>query len=188
MKVFVYGTLMQGMQRSMCMQKARFEGLGFINADLYDCGSYPGILQGNSVTYGELYTLDVHLIAELDAIEGYEEHNLENSLFLRQTVTVNSLHQATSTQAYAYFFNGYLPQEQRIRRGDYRRYLLGKQAAPYWYIAYGSNMSSSRLQERIGDLADQLVTELPGFSLVFNKQGANGSTYANIRYDGAHAS
>lgn len=185
MKIFVYGTLLQGMPRNFALRHAHFEGLGFITADLYDCGSYPGILPGKSTTYGELYTIDEVLLAELDFIEGYDANDVENSLFLRRYITVTSLHQAINTQAYVYLFNGHLPQEQRIRRGDYRRYLLSKQPTPHWYLAYGSNISSTRLQQRIGDLTSQFVIVLPGFSVVFNKRGANDTAYANLSYDGS---
>jgi hypothetical protein len=48
------------------------------------------------------------------------------------------------------------------------------------YFAYGSNMSSARLRERIGS-ADALgAASLPGFRLVFNKPSLDGSGKANL--------
>ena len=51
-----------------------------------------------------------------------------------------------------------------------------------WYFAYGSNMNSKRLKERVNrnDIRWQ-VGYLQGYELVFNKVGSDGSGKANIR-------
>ncbi len=58
MKVFVYGTLLNGMSRSKSLNNSVFEGLGMIKANLYDLGSYPGIIESNQSVYGEVYEID----------------------------------------------------------------------------------------------------------------------------------
>ena len=40
MQVFVDGTLLQGMQRSLALRNAHSDGLVFINAEFYDCSAY----------------------------------------------------------------------------------------------------------------------------------------------------
>jgi len=48
------------------------------------------------------------------------------------------------------------------------------------YFAYGSNLSSRRLAERIPSAEPQGPARLPGYRLVFNKRSADGSGKANL--------
>ncbi|MEY3175150.1 MAG: hypothetical protein RLZZ436_3064 [Planctomycetota bacterium] len=50
-----------------------------------------------------------------------------------------------------------------------------------WYFAYGSNLSKGRKQNRTGLIRRAVRAKLPDYRLVFNKQGAAGGVYANIR-------
>lgn len=43
------------------------------------------------------------------------------------------------------------------------------------YLAFGSNLCSARLRARIGDLSTHGVTEIPGWTLTFNKRSQDGS-------------
>lgn len=57
-------------------------------------------------------------------------------------------------------------------------------AAPVHYFAYGSNLSRSQMERRLGRTPASCLARLDGWKLVFNKRGR--PTYANIvREDGA---
>lgn len=49
-----------------------------------------------------------------------------------------------------------------------------------WYFAYGSNMSIDQKECRTGHIRAACVARLPGYRLVFNKQGCKNNIYANI--------
>lgn len=184
MKIFVYGTLLKGMSRSHALNSSTFNGLGMINAGLYDLGSYPGITESNGAVFGEVYDIDLSTLLALDCIEGYDDNYPEGSLYIRKEVDVTLLNDGSSIKVYTYFYNAAnLDQFEYISAGDYRRHILNSQ--PTWYIAYGSNMDLDRFTERVGDFKDLITGYLEGFELVFNKQGDNGSAYANIKYQGA---
>ena len=184
MKVFVYGTLLKGMSRSHSLNTSKFEGLGMIKDRLYDLGSYPGIVESNNSVFGEIYDVDSTTLLALDHIEGYDENYSERSLYIRREVDVTLLNDGSSIKAYTYFYNASdLDAYYKIASGDYRRYILGTK--PTWYIAYGSNMDMDRFTERVGYFTEVRTGDLEGFELVFNKQGDNGSAYANIKYRGA---
>lgn len=183
MKVFVYGTLLKGMSRSHSLNNSSFEGFGVIRGSLYDLGSYPGIIDSKDSVYGEIYDIDSSTLVALDHIEGYDINYPESSLYIRQEVNVTSLNDGSRLKVFTYFYNSSsLDEYHPISSGDYRRYRLHNK--PIWYIAYGSNMSLERLSYRIGQLDKVTTGYLEGFELVFNKQGNNGSAYANIKYRG----
>ena len=55
-----------------------------------------------------------------------------------------------------------------------------------FYFAYGSNMSSARLRERVPDAISLGRAQLAGFQLTWNKPGRDGSGKANIVVAEAH--
>jgi len=180
MKVFVYGTLLNGMCRSSALNNSNFKGYGFVHANLYDLGSYPAIGLGHGKVYGEIYDVNQQTLSILDQIEGFYRHNLANSLYHRKQVSVRSFNDGKPVEAFTYVYNGELDEYPVIECGDYRRYISETQSEQQWYIAYGSNMNPERLSRRIGKRVAQVTGYLDGFELVFNKLGGNGTTYANI--------
>lgn len=51
-----------------------------------------------------------------------------------------------------------------------------------WYFAYGSNMNTEQLENRIGRRGvSWKIACLPGYELVFDKPSCDGTGYANIR-------
>jgi gamma-glutamylcyclotransferase (GGCT)/AIG2-like uncharacterized protein YtfP len=50
-----------------------------------------------------------------------------------------------------------------------------------FYFAYGSNMSSARLRARVSDARAIGAARLPGFGLVFDKPGRDGTAKANLQ-------
>lgn len=122
MKVFVYGTLLKGMEREAMLADSEFLGSATITANLFDLGWYPGVTEGNSTVFGELYRIDQETLDYLDMIEGYNENGLKNSLFVRKTAEVHCLPDKRTTSAFCYFFNQPMTGEC-IADGDYREYL-----------------------------------------------------------------
>lgn len=181
MKVFVYGTLLKGMVRANVLSTARLLDHGFIQASLHDLGDYPSISSSNdSQVFGEIYEIDAEILSILDKIEGFSPKNVQQSLYIRRQVVVKGITMNGNHDAWTYFFNGDLSNKKMITSGDYRRYVQESSQASFWYIAYGSNMDLSRLEQRIGKPQDSVAIVLDGYKLTFNKSGGNGDVYANL--------
>ena len=125
--LFVYGTLMRGMESSelMDMAGARFAAPGYITGDLYDLGSYPAVVKSvgqNAVVVGEIYELrQVDAIDVLDQFESYRPRD-ETSLFIRETATARRMDTGKPVRVWTYFYNPRrsLRRAKRIESGDYR--------------------------------------------------------------------
>ena len=50
-----------------------------------------------------------------------------------------------------------------------------------WFFAYGSNMSSTVVRSRAGEIVEEQVGKLENYEIVFNKKARGGSATANIR-------
>ncbi|HAS50585.1 MAG TPA: gamma-glutamylcyclotransferase [Gammaproteobacteria bacterium] len=182
-KVFVYGTLLKRMSRSSVLDNSLYYGLAIIEADLYNLGSYPGIKQGDGCVVGEIYEVSQQTGKELDEIEGYDFHYHQDSLFIREEVEACSLSYGAKIDCYVYCYNGDFYNAKIIQHGDYRRFLMEKDSSSkQWIISYGSNMSSGRIAERVGEVTHSQTGYLDDFELVFNKKAfQHDSARANIR-------
>lgn len=123
MKVFVYGTLMSGLQREDALSNCPFLGFGYINGTLYNLKNYPGLKEGNDKVYGELYEITLPTLEYLDQIEGYHATQPVNSLYIRKTITVSLNSKSGSCIAETYFYNLPIDESNRIDSGDYRAFL-----------------------------------------------------------------
>ena len=123
MKVFVYGTLMSGLQREEALFNSQFLGTGYINGNLYDLGNYPGLKDGHSKIFGELYEINLPTLDYLDQIEGYFADQPEKSLYIRRAITVNKETDQESYMAETYFYNLPIDESTRIVTGDYRTFV-----------------------------------------------------------------
>jgi len=187
MKVFVYGTLLQGLPLAHELKDCEYLGPAMIQANLFDLGAYPGINEGEHTVIGELYEISEDVLANLDMIEGYSDDDIENSLFVRREVEARLFADGNYLPAYCYFYNK-LVEEYPIFHGDYRRYLLEKSDEDQWVLSYGSNMSVQRLMDRVGEIHEYRPGFIEGFRLVFNKKAfGKQSVYANIAYVGKGA-
>ena len=129
--VFFYGTLMSGFSRP---GRARIdphlvaEGRGWIRATLFDLGIYPAAIPaGDGRVWGEVHRMtnaDV-VLAELDAIEGFQPSKPDASLYTRVETTV-TFDNGRTASAWAYFYNAPLGGAQRISSGDYLDHLKVK--------------------------------------------------------------
>ena len=72
MRLFVYGTLMQGeVAHALLAERARFIGPATASGyALFDLGPYPAMVRGEGVVVGEIYEIDEISLPELDAYEG----------------------------------------------------------------------------------------------------------------------
>lgn len=99
--IFVYGTLMRGGCRAGALADAEFRGDARTNPcyRLYDCGSYPGLvdaLAGVSVT-GELWSVSDVCLLRLDEIEGVAE-----GLYERRAIQLVDRPDVDDVEAYFY--------------------------------------------------------------------------------------
>lgn len=193
-KIFVYGTLLKKMGLSSYLMESLFLGHGIAAGVLYDLGGYPGLVEGTGAVYGELYEINENTLKLLDQIEGYSPENSSHSLYIRKEISVQSFTEGSFINAYSYFYNHSIAGYRMIACGDYRRDQLEQQAIRQrdeqgqWYIAYGSNMDSVRLKDRLCmdriHQADIETGYLEGYALRFNKAANQGGVYANIAYQG----
>ncbi len=187
--VFTYGTLLPGMEREFALASATSLGPSLLEAVLFDLGPYPGIREGAGQVVGELWEVDELTLQRLDAIEGHRDGDPAGSLFYRKEVDVRMFSDGSTVPAWSYFAR----QEggEPIEHGDYRRWRLEKGEKSQWLLSYGSNMGTSRLQRRVGELNEREQGSLSGFELVLNKQsgvGSQANAKANIRWRGGEAS
>lgn len=109
--LFVYGTLREGsshdMQRVLA-QHSQYFGDGQIDAELFDLGSYPGIMLhpiGYRRTLGDLIALnsgeEMEILALLDEYEGCAPHDPEPHEYRRQRVRITTSH-GEFVEAWAY--------------------------------------------------------------------------------------
>ena len=123
MRIFVYGTLMSGLERATVLNNSQFLGAGTIQATLYNLGSYPCITEGSTKVVGEIYEVDDTTLQELDVIDGYDKHEPEASLYYRKQVTAIMIDGQTQQTAEAYYYNLTVENGELIESGDYRKYL-----------------------------------------------------------------
>lgn len=100
--LFVYGTLQRGHRRSATMAGQRFLGPARTTCDyrLYDCGSYPGLVEtaeGGCEIEGELWEVDPARLAVLDRVE-----NVAGNLYRRSRVRLQPPFDHASVQTYFY--------------------------------------------------------------------------------------
>jgi len=185
MIIFVYGTLLKGQKRESVLANSKYIGPAIMNqAEMFDLGAYPGITKGNGIVIGELYDITEKTMQIIDRIEGYNENNLADSLFIRKEVEACKFIDGKFVNVFSYFYNDSIS-TNLIAHGDYRRYILEKANENQWILAYGSNLSSQRLFKRVGKLQEYKTGFIEGFKLVFNiKDSAKPVVYANIAYVG----
>ncbi len=101
MLIFVYGTLMRGECRGGVLSGQAFVGEARTVAayQLFDCGSYPGLVEADDGRRieGELWSVDGACVQLLDRIEAVDE-----GLYVRKIVRLASPHAGDNVQTYLY--------------------------------------------------------------------------------------
>lgn len=178
--IFVYGTLLRGLERAHVLEHADFLGSAIAPGHVHDLGPYPGLLEGQGTVFGELYRVDEETRTQLDRIEGFNLANQDQSLYRRRPIRAQRIATGETLTADTYFYNQDVPAASQISHGDYRRQRLETSIETAWVIAYGSNICSARLIERVGDLQEVRAGYLHHVRLTFNKRAYNGGVYANL--------
>lgn len=121
--LFVYGTLMTGLEAHDRMEsrRSRYVGQGTISGTLYDLGPHPALrLEESGTVRGEVYEiLDEELIGELDVLESYHGRP-EICRYARCIVPARCDGRTIAAWAYAYNPRRSLEGAVLIESGDYR--------------------------------------------------------------------
>jgi gamma-glutamylcyclotransferase (GGCT)/AIG2-like uncharacterized protein YtfP len=122
-RFFFYGTLMRGGRLSPATRGlARFVHSSAIRGDLVDCGTFPGLIDGGGLAYGEVWEALPGQLEELtdvlDGIEGFREDEPVHSMYLReQRETIDG------ETVWVYIWNRPIRRyEQLIEAGCWRTY------------------------------------------------------------------
>jgi gamma-glutamylcyclotransferase (GGCT)/AIG2-like uncharacterized protein YtfP len=179
MLIFVYGTLCRGQFRNDVLKESEYLGLALCKGVLKDVGSYPALIDGDGQVIGEVYRIDPDIVLPiLDRIEGYFKNDENGSLYLRLDLPVRLLSTGKWVDTIAYIFNRDAEDLKTIPNGDYRQYLLDQKGETIYYLAYGSNLSTSRMKQRIGDWKQTIKGYLADYRLTFNKRPSKGRRFA----------
>lgn len=185
--LFVYGTLLPSLCRNQLLRGCCSLGPAMVQGTLVDLGMFPGLLSGDGPVTGWVVKADQELIRTLDHVEGFDSDSPQNSLYLRRKIGARMLSDGSTRECWTYVYN-HAGEDFRIVCGDYRRHLLEKKAAAgdgVYLLSYGSNISTARLCERLGDVREAWPARIQDFRLVFNKAASsNHCTYANLQYTG----
>ena len=183
MLLFVYGTLLKGMEREFVLSDSQYLGPAVFQAQLFDLGDYPGIKVGRDLVIGELYEINRVTLDLLDRLEGYKICEENDSLYLRREVGIQRIN-GEGVQAFCYFYNHGIKNKNLIINGDYRRFRLEQETEDQWVLAYGPDISTGFFAGRIGEVKAIKRGYIDGFKLTFQVTGKQ-VVYTNIFYAGA---
>ncbi len=184
-KLFVYGTLLRCLSRAPMLRDSKFLGPALISGQLFDLGSYPGLLAGPRPVVGEIHLVGSSTLQRIDCVEDFDARDPEGSLYRRKTVPARHFSGQGET-VQTYFYNRAPDAGILIPHGDYRRYLVEQRPGTQSTIAYGSNLSLARIEARIGPVGRRQPGLIEGFRLSLDKRAAlRRNVVANIRYTGA---
>ena len=97
--VFVYGTLMKNQRNHEYLNHSIYIGDGVIDGyQMYDLGTYPGIVEGKGTVFGEVYQITKETENRLDYLED------EGNLYLKKLVVVR-LNNNQTVIAMVYVYN-----------------------------------------------------------------------------------
>ena len=118
--LFVYGSLMRGLELHEQLAGALFVARGRISGTLVSLGEYPGLIEGDGDVHGELYRLDsAAMLCAIDDLEEYDAQRPEQSLYLRVERDVR-LDDGSTVRACVYLYNRDARDVSIIASGDWR--------------------------------------------------------------------
>ncbi len=128
--MFFYGSLQRGEYPYKHLELASM--LEFVDSvtylgELRDMGQYPACKPGETAVHGELFKVkDIKVAAILDHFERFDETNPEQSLYLRERITLES-----GVQAWTYLYNQDFSDRPVIENGDWLAYKKATQRADF---------------------------------------------------------
>ncbi len=152
--LFVYGTLMSTNRSNRAyLDDAEYLGKFTLNGyELYDLGSYPGIVEGNDKVKGELYAVSIDKLDDIDRYEG------EGFLYTRKMVQILG-EGNEKLNAYTYVYNKPVTGSMKINYENQPWYQgIGKtinNSNLLWYACYGSNINKERFMKYIEGCSDK---------------------------------
>lgn len=80
--IFVYGTLRKGESNHHFLESSEYLGIFETepNYQLFNIGSYPGVIAGNCKVLGEIYRIDNSLLNQLDLYENVPTEYMRESI------------------------------------------------------------------------------------------------------------
>ncbi|MEO7099711.1 MAG: gamma-glutamylcyclotransferase family protein [Luteolibacter sp.] len=118
--VFVYGTLRRGGSNHFRMDGAEFITAGRICGRMYKIDWYPGLVldEAGDDIVGEVYSVDLEMLGNLDSFENVSAGDVEDSEYRRVETTVAREDGETLT-AWIWEWLGEVDESQRIHHGDW---------------------------------------------------------------------
>ncbi|QHT46797.1 gamma-glutamylcyclotransferase [Bacillus sp. SB49] len=157
MLVFVYGSLMTGMENHHVLSQAPLLAKeARVNGRLYEGESYYPLLveEPGAWTYGELYEVDERDLVSLDALEEYDPET-DKGTFIRKSLPVWT--DSGKEEAYVY-----VASEESLGKpvasGNWKVHRLLVNGGSCYYFAYGSCMDDERFAKHGVDRLFQNVT------------------------------
>lgn len=120
-RLVVYGTLLDSKLRGELGVDAHMDPVGscLIEGQMYDIGSFPGVVEGEGTVRGELYAVErPEVFDRLDQYEGYHPDLPRASRFVRKIVPLIE----PDGTAWVYFYEGSISARTRIESGSWRTY------------------------------------------------------------------
>jgi gamma-glutamylcyclotransferase (GGCT)/AIG2-like uncharacterized protein YtfP len=120
--IFVYGSLMRGFDLHHHVAGAAFVSPATGRGELYDIGSYPGMVEGDGTVRGELYRFsDIAVALEvLDEVEEYDPLDAAGSEYVRVVRAVRLDTDGSEVASWLYLYNRDVKGLPTIESGDWR--------------------------------------------------------------------
>lgn len=116
-KVFVYGTLKKGGHFHDVLRDSHFIGEGVVEGQLYNMGTFPGLVQEAGEVRGEVYALGSGVSLErIDHLEGFFTESPHKSLFVRKQRKIEV--DGKEHLVWVYYFNMDVSEREKIEVWD----------------------------------------------------------------------
>lgn len=130
--LFVYGTLMKDAEHLMSsylLARSTYLGKATMRGKLYKVAFFPGAIyedSGHTLVHGEAYKLhEPHKVLEvLDDYESYDKTNPDESLFMRQQVSISL--EGDRMDCWAYLYNQSPEGYTLIASGDFLKFEINQ--------------------------------------------------------------
>ncbi|MEH6442551.1 MAG: gamma-glutamylcyclotransferase family protein [Oceanospirillaceae bacterium] len=126
--IMFYGSLQRGEYPHISLKlsaKLEFVDNCTITGNLFDMGQYPACVQGEGVVHGELFKVtDSTVLETLDHFERYDAGNLQQSLYIREKVSLISpaKYAIDNINVWTYIYNQELINNIAIHHGHWLNY------------------------------------------------------------------